>query len=61
MIMMITDRITLDNLLKLFDVLGYLFLTETIVLEAATEVLIVCGHVDESVTGEVEEDDFLLT
>ena len=50
----------LDYLLELLDVSIHILLRHLEVLEAAREILVVCTHVDQSVTREVEEQHFCL-
>ena len=50
----------LDNLFQFVDVACHVLVGDLEVLEGAGKELVVGAHVDESVAGEVEEDDLLL-
>ena len=47
------------KIVQFCKVLRYVFVGDGVVLQVAIQVLLVAWHVDESVTGETEEDDFL--
>ena len=47
------------KIVQFCKVLRYVFVGDGVVLQVAIQVLLVAWHVDESVAGETEEDDFL--
>lgn len=47
-------------LVELSQILGNHLVGDGVVLQVALDIRLVAGHIDETVTGEVEQDNFLL-